>query len=60
MLTLLRWNDGDADEIAPSLYAGRTRSRADDDTDTGAPVTGPTPTTNPIPPGMPGSDPFRA
>lgn len=27
-VSFLRWHEGDADEIAPSLYAGRTRRRA--------------------------------
>lgn len=54
MVAHLRWHEGDADRIAPSLFAGRSapkRERAAAD----APVapTGPTPA-----PGMPGSSPF--
>ena len=38
-ITFVRWKDGDADEIAPSLFAGRQRRREGDDED--APVAPP-------------------
>lgn len=38
-ITFVRWKDGDADEIAPSLFAGRQRRREDEDED--APVAPP-------------------
>lgn len=61
MITFLRWDDGDADQLAPSLWAGRRRNGSDI---TPAPTTTTTPTTNgqngaaPIAPGLPGSSPF--
>jgi len=69
----LRWLHGDADEFAPSLYAGRGRRRTQDDADAGttpvatdtprAPSAGATPVVPATPRieiGMPGSDPFRS
>jgi hypothetical protein len=61
-----RWNEGDADTIAPSIYAGRTGRRSAETEDvTGGPVPTPVvggaPIARPIPaiePGMPGSSPF--
>jgi hypothetical protein len=62
----LRWNDGDADHIAPSLYSGRGNSNARKRPE--PPVTGHTPGTSPstpadpqpspIPTGLPGAEPF--
>ena len=47
----VRWHEGDADQIAPSLYAGRTRSSSEVPAAPVAPAT-------PVRPGMPGADPF--
>jgi hypothetical protein len=65
-IMFLRWNEGDADEIAPSLYAGRGGRRTAEDVVSPtvpvpvvAPVVTPTATPKPrIEPGMPGSSPF--
>jgi hypothetical protein len=38
-VTFLRWDKGDADEIAPSLYAGRTATRKKADKDEEKPAT---------------------
>jgi hypothetical protein len=68
MLTFLRWRERDADVIAPSFYAGRTRKR-DDEPESPEPIAAPaivtapavvTAPVNPIPPGMPGADPFQS
>lgn len=68
----LRWKEGDADEIAPSVYAGRKRGSKDSDLSE-QPVEGETPAVaanaeqkskaepkpkNDVPVGMPGSDPY--
>lgn len=63
-IAYLRFDQEDADDIAPSLYAGRTRRSGDDDAITPTPiapvvtpiVAGPTP--SPITPDMPGAPPF--
>ena len=58
MLTYLRWQEDDADQIAPSIYAGRARKQR---SDVGAPAVGTTPaSTTPVSPGMPGGNPFHA
>jgi hypothetical protein len=74
-ITYLRWNDGDADLIAPSLYAGRgnTRRRVSDESE--LPAAEPAPIAQPQAPsasnassadpaqapfGMPGGRPFLA
>lgn len=49
-VTYVRWNEGDFDQIAPSIYAGRARRSAE------APVAAPP--GNDIAPGMPGASPF--
>jgi hypothetical protein len=68
----LRWNHGDADQIAPSLYANRVNPNANrksngDEKPEGTPVVstaatdiinGTTPTAVKVPVGMPGSDPL--
>jgi hypothetical protein len=65
MLTYLRWHQGDVEQIAPSLFARGPRKRDTDDGDdgtragTGHPPTG-APTGNPVPPGMPGANPFTS
>ncbi len=60
-VTFLRWEAGDADEIAPSLSAGRTRKRdADDDAVVLPLVTTPTNGAAPVRAGMPGAPPFVA
>ncbi len=59
-VAFVRWDQGDADEIAPSLYAGKTRSAADDQQPV-APAVGPTPATAPqqsATPAIPGGSPF--
>jgi hypothetical protein len=72
-VTFLRWNEGDADTIAPSLYAGRQRSKATAPDSPPAPGTAPAGNgsdnggthaapgpalTPPAPVGMPGASPF--
>ena len=67
----LRWNEGDVDDIAPSLYAGRNSGprRKNGDSETPAPVptapgtpasdgAAPLPESARAPVGMPDSDPF--
>lgn len=70
-IAYLRFDQGDADDVAPSLYAGRTRRREDDDVIAPTPSTpivpivpivvgpanGPTPV-GPVSPDMPGAPPF--
>lgn len=56
MVTYLRTQEGDADEITPSLWAGRSARKHESDTLPVAPT--PSTTTNVIPPGLPGADPF--
>ncbi len=68
-VVFVRWDQGDADEIAPSLYAGKTRSTADDQ-QPAAPAAGaaPAPAPSPAPaapapqqaatPRIPGGSPF--
>lgn len=52
-VTYVRWEEGDVDQIIPSLFAGRARKRDEED------VIAPVPNgTAPIPPGMPGAPPF--
>lgn len=59
MLTYLRWHDGDVEEIAPSLFTrGPRKQDAEDDVGTPTPGTDNPPNRNPVPPGMPGADPF--
>jgi hypothetical protein len=68
-ITFIRWNEGDADEIAPSLYSGKRRKviAADETTQTTSSTTTPatttpvatTPATKAEPAvGLPGGDPF--
>lgn len=67
-VTYLRWNDGDVDTIAPSLYAGRTSRRADDKADakdaaapaadSPVPAAEPASPPAPVPVGMPGGSPY--
>lgn len=52
--TYLRWDEGDADTIVPSLYAGRGHRKVDP-----APVPAPAPATPP-PAALPGGSPFTA
>ena len=59
MLTYVRWFEGDVEQIAPSLYAGRGSRRRDDDDAAPTPV-GPTPISPVVSPDMPGADPFRS
>jgi hypothetical protein len=54
-ITYMRWKERDADEIAPSLFAGRTRGSSDDDD---APPN--EPSSPPASPGMPGAPPFAS
>jgi hypothetical protein len=65
-ITYLRWNEGDADSIAPSLYAARRKKGnvTEDDTIPGMPVLAepsPAPVASGPKPaiGMPGSDPLE-
>ncbi len=48
VVTYLRWNDGDADQIAPSLYGGKRRSRRDDNDDDNDDVPAVTPGAAPV------------
>lgn len=63
-MTFMRWEENDVDDFAPSLFAGRTRKRDDEEEviEPVAPVldgANGTPTNGtPIPPGMPGAPPF--
>lgn len=50
LVTFVRWHEGDADLIAPSFYAGRTRGG---DAEPEVPAT-----PNDIAPGLPGASPF--
>jgi hypothetical protein len=55
----LRWEEGDADEIAPSLFAGRRARKHDDDESVDPlPIVSPTNGAGPVMPGMPGAPPF--
>jgi hypothetical protein len=58
----LRWNEGDADSIAPSLWANRGSRRAEvaNTPVIGTPVVAdpPAPAAPPIAPGLPGNSPF--
>ena len=64
LVTYTRWEEGDYDALAPSLYAGRRRSSGEtsDLLPPSGAVTVPSPTvlptSTPIPPGMPGAAPF--
>lgn len=66
-VTYLRWHEGDADTIAPSLYAGRGK-RPVAETETPEPTTpaatpaapAATPATSNIPVGLPGASPFTS
>ena len=54
-ITFLRWFEGDADEIAPSLFGGKHRARKNDkgqeqDASNGANATPATTSTTPVPP----------
>jgi hypothetical protein len=61
-ISFVRWDEGDVDDIIPSLFAGRARKKDDGIGD--EPVTPITPTNGspthgvPIAPGMPGAPPF--
>ncbi len=64
-VSFLRWNEGDVDDIAPSLYAGRGTGRRKPPTPPAPtpPAPGPiaptaTQAVNQAPAGLPGSDPF--
>jgi hypothetical protein len=46
-ISYLRWNEGDADEIAPSLYSGRKRKTPTADVTTTPNTTAPSPVTHP-------------
>lgn len=63
MLTYVRWFEGDVEQIAPSLYAGRGTRRSNDDVAAPMPAApmpaAPTPV-SPVSPDMPGADPFRS
>jgi hypothetical protein len=71
IVTYLRWDEGDADSIAPSVYAGRKRSKESEATPEApaaapAQVTPGVPTTSSghaakdVPAGMPGASPYTA
>jgi hypothetical protein len=53
MLSYVRWDEDDVDQIAPSLFAGRRRNRRDPANDATPAVD-----TNTVAPGMPGASPF--
>jgi hypothetical protein len=56
LVAYFRWEEGDADELAPSLFAGRARKKNDE-----AELASVPPVTNgaaPVAPGMPGGSPF--
>ena len=55
-VTYLRWKAGDADDIAPSLFAGRARRKSADDEI--VPVVAAPNGAAPIGPGLPGNPPF--
>jgi hypothetical protein len=57
MLTYLRWHEGDVDKIAPSIFAGRS-SRKQDDEDVVTEGADRVLTTTVVSPGLPGADPF--
>ena len=63
LLAFLRWEEGDADRIAPSLFAGRSARKreavptGDMPTEESASPLAPPPAT-PVRPGLPGADPF--
>ncbi len=64
-VSFIRWNEGDVDDIAPSLYAGRTTGRRAKSAPTPAPTGAPTARAAPAveastggQPGLPTSDPF--
>jgi hypothetical protein len=50
-VAFLRWNEGDADQIAPSLFGGKRRSTKSDAADQEQPDPGPTEATAPAVPG---------
>jgi hypothetical protein len=64
----LRWNEGDADEIAPSLFAGRSNGRGKEQSQAEPTVPVPTAPTTPVPAtgaaapdaSSPGANPFIA
>jgi len=67
--SFLRWNEGDADEFAPSLYAGRARRPDQSDREPviavvpvtpSAPSAPSTPAVPALDPRSPGMDPFRS
>lgn len=69
VVTFLRWNEGDVDSIAPSLYAGRFSRKTEVADETAAEAPAPAqPVATPVAapgvadpnaaPGMPGSPPF--
>jgi len=64
-VTFLRWNEGDADDIAPSLFAGKQRGKDKTDAQPQEPIatppgsppaTGSTPTAGPTPPAASGGN----
>jgi hypothetical protein len=60
MVAFVRWDEDDLERIAPSLYAGRTTRKSDDDGAAPTPITGAPLTPSPVvSPDMPGADPFR-
>ena len=63
-ITFVRWDEGDADQIVPSLSAGRTRHAAQDVAPVETPATNgiPAPTNGAAPamPGAPSAQPFTA
>jgi hypothetical protein len=58
LVTYFRWTEGDADEVAPSLFAGRSRRSDVEEIVPVTPVNGSPTNGAPIPPGMPGAPPF--
>jgi len=59
-ISFLRWEQGDADSIAPVLYTGRPRRRPDapDAPPPASTPLSPVKPAAPVPPGLPGSNPF--
>jgi hypothetical protein len=71
-VAFLRWRERDAEQVAPSLYSGKARSRRSDvetftEATPGAPLASASPSTPapppvhaPVAPGLPGASPFTA
>jgi hypothetical protein len=66
-IAFLRWNEGDLETIAPSLYGGRVRTPKDKPAPQPNPAPAPSPAPEPAPapeaedaaaPGLPGAKPF--